>query len=131
MPKYFKDNLILLYKIVFICFAVFNSTTSERSCYETFNQCGSSFLQLYGKQLSVNTNNSYTANMMTNNIFRIGGLFEIDSTRKQNAISEYKAVQVALKHVNENRVLDEYMLDMVSNDSKVRLFFNACIHVGI
>ncbi|VDI77951.1 gamma-aminobutyric acid type B receptor [Mytilus galloprovincialis] len=55
---------------------------------------------------------------MTNNIVRIGGLFEIDSTRKQNAISEYKAVQVALKHVNENRVLDEYMLDMVSNDSK-------------
>jgi hypothetical protein len=61
-----------------------------------------------------------------NKLILIGGLFEVDSRRRQYALSEYAATLVALKHINNNGILDEYTIDMISNDTKVRhlLFLN-------
>lgn len=127
----FKNFASLFCIIIVIKILHFNSVSSfqeekniRNSCSHGNKQCQPTASELFEKQ---NTDKHHykiksSQNVAGNKLILIGGLFEVDSRRRQYALSEYAATLVALKHINNNGILDEYTIDIISNDTKVRLF---------
>lgn len=80
----------------------------------------SEYCNLQLKKESIST--ELKANRFGKFSIRIGGLFELGSNRHYYAHSELSASMVALKHVNENKALGNYHLEIIQNDTKVSLF---------
>ena len=136
MKKLLFENFASLFCII-ICIKMLNfksvsSFPAEKnirnSCSQGNNQCQPTASERFEKQNTDKNNYKIKSlwNEAGNKLILIGGLFEVDSRRRQYALSEYAATLVALKHINNNGMLDEYTIDMISNDTKVRhlLFLN-------
>lgn len=126
----FKNLASLFYTVIFIKILHFNSVSSfpaekniRNTCSHGNKQCQPTASGLFEKQNTDKNNYKIKSSRIEagNKLILIGGLLEVDSRRRQYAMSEYAATLVALKHINNNGILDEYTIDMISNDTKVRL----------
>lgn len=85
-------------------------------CLNHSGQCAS--LQVDNDTISTNSTN-YRQNHGDQRVIRIGGLFELGSNRHYYAQSELSAAMVAVKHVNENKIIGDFKLEIIQNNTKV------------